>query len=306
MVFIREVGFVWRQSEFAFFGALTLVDALFYFTDKFKTKEVFTMDHELLKKLSEANNFFSVLSSFDSKIANQERKISDAETRYRSFVKSTMQPYAGQKIGWTIGFCIMSIYLFGFILMSIVFWATDNFPDIDTNFSEYEVDEMLGLVAVSVIAVAFVIALVVLFIVAIVKLTTIAKIKKKAIADAEVYKNTEMKTIIEEANKKIAELTSERRKHISDNYYTACAVLPAAYRNENAAFMIEKYINDGRADNLKEAINLYEDYLNEKERDKKRTEILKQQELMNYTLSQIQKRQEDIKHQIELDRMMRK
>ena len=53
-----------------------------------------------------------------------------------------------------------------------------------------------------------------------------------------------MKTIIEEANKKIAELTSERGKYISDNYYTACAVLPAAYRNGNAAFMIERYINE--------------------------------------------------------------
>ena len=29
MVFIREVGFVWRQLELAFFGALTLVGALF-------------------------------------------------------------------------------------------------------------------------------------------------------------------------------------------------------------------------------------------------------------------------------------
>ena len=30
MIFIREVGFVWRQWEFAFFGALTSVGALFY------------------------------------------------------------------------------------------------------------------------------------------------------------------------------------------------------------------------------------------------------------------------------------
>ena len=29
MVFIRKVGFVWRQLELAFFGALTLVGALF-------------------------------------------------------------------------------------------------------------------------------------------------------------------------------------------------------------------------------------------------------------------------------------
>ena len=31
MVFIREVGFVWRQLELAFFGAVTLVAALFVF-----------------------------------------------------------------------------------------------------------------------------------------------------------------------------------------------------------------------------------------------------------------------------------
>ena len=30
-VFIRRVGFVWRQLEFAFFGALTSVGALFYY-----------------------------------------------------------------------------------------------------------------------------------------------------------------------------------------------------------------------------------------------------------------------------------
>jgi len=32
MVFIQRVGFVWRQLEFAFFGALTSVGALFYFS----------------------------------------------------------------------------------------------------------------------------------------------------------------------------------------------------------------------------------------------------------------------------------
>ena len=34
-VFIRWVGFVWRQLEFAFFGAPTSVGALFVFTEKY-------------------------------------------------------------------------------------------------------------------------------------------------------------------------------------------------------------------------------------------------------------------------------
>ena len=33
-VFIRKVGFVWRQLGSAFFGALTLVGAPFYFSSK--------------------------------------------------------------------------------------------------------------------------------------------------------------------------------------------------------------------------------------------------------------------------------
>ena len=35
MVFIRKVGFVWRQLELAFFGAVTSVAALFVFTERF-------------------------------------------------------------------------------------------------------------------------------------------------------------------------------------------------------------------------------------------------------------------------------
>ena len=38
MVFIRKVGFVWRQSEFAFFRALTAVDALFCIWENKKMK----------------------------------------------------------------------------------------------------------------------------------------------------------------------------------------------------------------------------------------------------------------------------
>jgi len=37
MVFIREVGFVWRQLELAFFGATTPVVALFVLFERRKT-----------------------------------------------------------------------------------------------------------------------------------------------------------------------------------------------------------------------------------------------------------------------------
>ena len=40
MVFIREVGFVWRQLELAFFGAVTPVAALFILKGKKKMKKI--------------------------------------------------------------------------------------------------------------------------------------------------------------------------------------------------------------------------------------------------------------------------
>ena len=57
MVFIREVGFVWRQLELAFFGALTSVGALFILEEKLMDEKIL-IKSEMDKK---ARTIFHIL-----------------------------------------------------------------------------------------------------------------------------------------------------------------------------------------------------------------------------------------------------
>ena len=138
------------------------------------------MDHELLAKLESAMNFYVRMSSFETKIKEQQRCISKAKNEYTCFVPNRMRPYKGKQIGWTIVLCIMSIYLFvGLFIMPIVLLATENLPQINLDFKNVKLDELIPQVIVGLAIVIAVVVVITVFIVAITKLTFCSKMKKK-------------------------------------------------------------------------------------------------------------------------------
>ncbi len=71
MVFIREVGFVWRQLELAFFGAVTPVAALFIFVEAIMENLVkkIVIPAEQRKKTTLAGNlWYDTLEVYENKV----------------------------------------------------------------------------------------------------------------------------------------------------------------------------------------------------------------------------------------------
>ena len=70
MVFIRVVGFVWRQLEFAFFGALTSVGALFICSSKKLKKGAYAMG----KNSYPVNSSASKQEVYEAKMEEKEKR----------------------------------------------------------------------------------------------------------------------------------------------------------------------------------------------------------------------------------------
>jgi len=71
VVFIREVGFVWRQSELAFFGAVTPVAALFDFVEEIMetlVKKIIVPAEQRKKTTLAGNLWYDTLEVYDNRV----------------------------------------------------------------------------------------------------------------------------------------------------------------------------------------------------------------------------------------------
>ena len=112
------------------------------------------------------------------------------------------------------------------------------------------------------------------------RLTICRKLTKKRRAEGLIRYNEEILPAIEETERNLENLEKEK-----DSFWNAnCHVLnffPEHYRDQLALAYMERVVVTGRADTLKEAINLYEEQLHRWKIETEITRMREQQEIQN-------------------------
>lgn len=194
------------------------------------------MDQKLYADLAAATKYYAIGTEFEDRIQKENNNI-QVLSAYPEQNKSekTESSILQGKIGTWVA--ILSGIFFIIILAMATSWG--------------QIDD--GAAAqLFICSIAFVISL----IIAISAKSTTKRIEKECDDDFE----CRIKPQIEESQNNLISLKQNLSSFAKDNHYVV-EFLPAPYRNPQAASYMLLAVSNGRADTLKEAINLYEEQL---------------------------------------------
>ena len=254
------------------------------------------MNQELMEQLRRARSFFIERKKYCDRIRELEDRQSAATDLGDNYVEEKIKPYEKMNKGCLI---VVLGFIIGVIFLALILCAIVWFIGI---FSGWKIEDIIiGLVAFVPFVLAE-IALIVIFCLCIAKTKKYNKIAEQLHAEAEVYKAVEMGRIVEELEIEVKKIQAELNEFTEKNIHLYECV-PAKYRNSRAVSNLYSLVNDGRADTLKEAINMYEE---QKHRRQIEDEERERQEELLAQMENIRVEQEWMNHQIWMERMNNK
>ena len=228
------------------------------------------MNERLYNHLAKAAQYYQIKEELSNRIQQEENTIRQIETDFNDELERKKKPYESiNSLGtllWIPSICILAL-----TLIVVFFYWVQNKPQLS--------DLPLFLVALSVPTVSGIIMVV------------FSRSKKQTITQKyeQIHKN-QIQPQIKQLQESLSNLHNTAIEFESENKHLI-EVLPISYRNIEASSFLFLAIANGRADTLKEAVNLYEEWLHRQMLENAAKQTAEAQEYMALALDELNDRQ---------------
>lgn len=233
------------------------------------------MNKELQQNLARATQYFQITGEIADRIIEKENHIEYLKTKFQEDKNRGEKP---SYILFILG-CIGAVFI-GFVLIAsfIAFYIT--LPK-ETRLSNME-KLSLAVKIINLPLFGFLISVFLLFFSKVLKKKNEEKFKK--------IMETTVQPQIDEAQKEHTELGSTFKNFVDENFHVI-EFLPMQYRDLQANSFMFLAVTNGRADSLKEAINLYEEQLHRWKLEEAAQQAAEAQEYMALAMNELNERQ---------------
>ena len=242
------------------------------------------MNTTLHQQLLNACNLINTVMSYEEQVNALEGEIRKFENKYQQLKKRGFRATPGVLriafIGGGLG--ILAYFC------SVIFLATSADPDISNTYAP-----------IVILGYSFGVPLFLVFL-SLMYRSVYCKPKTKAMQkEAQKYWDEVGAPTCEKIRAQIDALRQEQRDYVSRNF-DMIRFIPEAYRDRVAIPFMEQVVRNGRADTLKEAINLYEEQLHRWALERQAVKLAEEAENQSYhirrQLMELEELQEKIKY----------